>query len=147
MDRGARQVARSIVVSAPAHELFEILVHPHRHREIDGSGTVREAAVERGRMVEGETFSVRMRMFGIPYRITSTVTEIVPDKVVEWRHPGGHRWRYEFEALGPEETRVTETWDYRDARTPRFYERIGYPKRNARGIEQTLVRMREEWGS
>jgi hypothetical protein len=145
VNKGERQIARSIVVDAPAPVLFEILANPHRHREVDGSGTVREAASTGHRMMQGETFAVRMKMFGIPYTMTSTTTELVPDRVVEWRHPGGHRWRYDLEPLGPNQTRVTETWDYRDARTPRLYDLIGYRSRNARGIEQTLARMKEQF--
>lgn len=92
-------------------------------------------------MVEGGTFTVRMKAFGIPYSITSKVTEIVPDRVVEWQHPGGHRWRYDFESIGPNQTRVTESWDYRDAKSPKFLELTGFPRRNAQGIENTLERM------
>ena len=56
-----------------------------------------------------------MKMYGVPYRITSTVTALKPNEVVEWRHPVGHRWRWEFESLSPTLTRVTETFDYREA--------------------------------
>jgi uncharacterized protein YndB with AHSA1/START domain len=147
IQRGSRQIARSIVVNAPASTLFEILVHPDRHREIDGSGTVGASSTGNGRMVQGETFTMSMKMFGIPYRITSTVTEVVADRVVEWQHPGGHRWRYEFEPLGPESTRVTEIWDYRDAKAAKAYEILGVPKRNTAGIESTLTRMAEQFGS
>lgn len=146
VEKGPQQVSRSIVVDAPASEIFDVLVHPGRHHEIDGSGTVRDAAGDEARMVQGETFTVRMKMFGVPYRITSTATEVVPDRVVEWQHPGKHRWRYDFEPIGPDRTRVTETWDYRDSPAARVFELIGYPKRNASGIESTLVRLAERYG-
>ena len=71
--------------------------------------------MSRPRLVPGAKFSTKMRMFGVPYRITSTVTAIRPDELIEWRHPVGHRWRWEFTALTPTLTRVTETFDYRDA--------------------------------
>ena len=70
-----------------------------------------------------------MRMFGVPYRITSTVTALKPDELIEWRHPFGHHWRWEFDALSPTLTRVTETFDYRDTGalkdTVKYYERTG----------------------
>jgi len=147
VDKGDRQVSRSIVVNASAHELFEILSHPHRHHEIDGSGMVGLVATGEERMVEGGTFTVNMKAMGMPYRITSQVTVIVPDRVVEWQHPSGHRWRYEFEQISPGQTRVTETWDYRETRWVRAHELMGFPKRNARGIEQTLVRLAERYAS
>ena len=86
-----------------------------------------------------------MKMYGVPYRITSTVTAIEPDDLVEWRHPVGHRWRWEFVALSPTVTRVTETFDYRDTGPVKdrlkYYERLGFAKSNAKGIEATLTRL------
>jgi hypothetical protein len=90
-----------------------------------------------------------MKMYGVPYRITSTVTELTPNEVVEWRHPVGHRWRWEFEALSPTLTQVTETFDYRDAgpvkNKLKYYERMGFSKGNAAGIEATLTRLRDRY--
>lgn len=57
----------------------------------------------------------REKMMRLPYRITSTVTALTPHELIEWRHPLGHRWRWKFEPLSPTSTRVTETFDYRDA--------------------------------
>lgn len=147
VDRGPYQVSRSIMVDAPASSLFEILVHPGRHHEIDGSGTAGHVESEEAPMVQGGTFTVRMKAAGVPYSITSTATEIVPGRVVEWRHPAGHRWRYDLELVGSGKTRVTETWDYREARGRWAHELFGFPKRNARGIEQTLVRMAQRFCS
>ena len=77
------------------------------------------------------------------------MTVLQPDKVVEWRHPLGHRWRWEFEALSPRLTRVTETFDYHDAGTVKnklkYYERLGFVKNNAAGIEATLTKLRDRY--
>jgi hypothetical protein len=144
VDAGERQVSRSIVINAPVGELFALVVNPHRHHELDGSGTVRDQAKGPERLSAGDTFVVRMRMYGIPYTITSTATQVEQDRVVEWKHPGGHRWRYEFEALGPSQTRVTETFDYRDSKAAKVYEWFGIPGRNAAGIESTLEKLARE---
>jgi hypothetical protein len=105
--------------------------------------------VSRPRLVPGAKFSTKMRMFGVPYRITSTVTAIRPDELIEWRHPVGHRWRWEFTALTPTLTRVTETFDYRDAGPIkdklRSYPRMGFVKSNAAGIEATLTQLCERY--
>ena len=141
VDTGDRQVTRSIVVNAPADELFALVANPHRHHELDGSGTVRDQAEGPERLEVGDRFTVHMKMYGLPYTITSRVTRIEPGRVVEWQHPGGHRWRYEFESLRPSETRVTETFDYRDCRVARGYELLRVPQRNDSGIKQTLEKL------
>ena len=92
-----------------------------------------------------------MRMYGVPYRMTCTVTAVKPDQLIEWRHPFGHRWRWEFHATSPTSTRVTETFDHRDAGTVKnrlkYYEATGFVKRNATGIEATLQRLRDQYTS
>ena len=147
VDAGPQQVSRSVEVAAPAAELFAMVADPRRHYEFDGSGTVRSNIKAPAEVTLGCRFSTKMRMFGVPYRITSVVTALKPNELVEWRHPFGHHWRFEFEELSPTLTRVTETFDYRDTgpikdRT-RYYERIGFAKSNATGIEATLTRMQD----
>ncbi|AZP83519.1 SRPBCC family protein [Mycobacterium avium] len=149
VDRGPRQVSRRVDVAAPAAQLYALVADPRRHHELDGSGTVRDNISVPAKLVEGSKFSTHMRMFGLPYRITSTITELKPNEVVEWRHPLGHRWRWEFESLSPTRTRVTETFDYRDAgalkNRLKYYERMGFAKANAAGIEATLAKLRDRY--
>ncbi|MBL7486904.1 SRPBCC family protein [Frankia sp. AgB1.9] len=136
---GKRKVARQAVVSAPAVLIFDLVADPRRHPELDGSGTVRDSRVSGpDRLSEGARFSVGMKQFGFPYRITSTVTEFDEGRVIEWRHPLGHRWRWELEEVGAGATRVTETFDYTRARGARSLELFGYPARNGDGISATL---------
>jgi hypothetical protein len=151
VDRGPRQVSRSVEVAAPAADLYALAADPRRHRELDGSGTVRDNIKMPTAFVVGSKFSTNMKMLGVPYRITSTVTELKPNEVVEWRHPLGHRWRWEFEALSPTQTRVTETFDYRNAgalkNKLKYYERMGFRKANAAGIEATLTNLRDRYAA
>ncbi len=151
VDAGPRRVSRSVEVAAPAAELFTIAADPRRHSELDGSGTVRANIKMPSQLVVGSRFSMKMRMFGLPYRITSTVTALKPDELVEWRHPLGHRWRWEFESLSPTLTRVTETFDYHDAgalkNKLKYYERMGAAKANAAGIEATLAKLRDRYAA
>jgi uncharacterized protein YndB with AHSA1/START domain len=146
VDNGPGRVSRSVVVDAPAAEVFALVADPRRHGEFDGSGTVRGNVAAPERPAAGSRFTTSMKMFGLPYRITSTITALKPSTLVEWRHPFGHHWRFEFEPLGDRQTRVTETFDYRDTGPLkdrlRYYERTGFAKRNATGIEQTLERLR-----
>ncbi len=149
VDRGPRRVSRSVDVSAPAAELFAMAADPRRHSELDGSGTVRDNVKAPTTLVEGAKFSTNMTMLGLPYRITSTVTAFKPDELIEWRHPFGHRWRWEFEALAPTLTRVTETFDFHDAgalkNKVKYYERLGFAKANASGIEATLAKLHDRY--
>lgn len=149
VDAGPRQISRSVEVAAPAGELFAIAADPRRHHELDGSGTVRDNVSAPTELTVGSKFSTKMKMYGVPYRITSTVTALQPDTVVEWRHPEGHRWRWEFEALTPTSTRVTETFDFRDAGAVKlaFYRLTRAMKTNAAGIEASLTKLRERYAT
>lgn len=140
---GPRKVTRSVEVAAPAAEVFALVADPHRHGELDGSGTVKDTVSGPDRLATGDRFSVRMRQYGVPYRITSRVTHLVDDQLVEWRHPAGHRWRWALTTLSPTTTRVTETFDYSTVHglQARALELLGVPARNAAGIEATLRRL------
>ena len=111
------------------------MADPRRHGELDGSGTVHDTVSGPERLSGGARFAVKMTWYGLPYRITSRVTEFTEDRVVEWQHPLGHRWRWELAPVGEDRTRVTETFAYsRSARCGPRLEIYGAPARNAKGI-------------
>ncbi|MET0189576.1 MAG: SRPBCC family protein, partial [Pseudonocardia sediminis] len=112
VDAGARRVARRAEVRASASEIFDLLADPHRHGELDGSGTVRATVSGPSRLDMGASFSVNMKQLGVPYRITSRVVAFEQDRLIEWRHPLGHTWRWRLEPIEPAGTAVTETFDY-----------------------------------
>lgn len=135
-----RRIVRRAVVNAPAADIFALVGDPHRHHEIDGSGTVQDKIVGPHELEVGSRFSAAMKQAGMPYTITSTVTAFEPDRLVEWRHPAGHRWRWEFEQAGPTSTKVTETWDPTGTPLPLwlFFCVAGMRRKNAQGITRTL---------
>ena len=105
-------------IPAPASQIFDLIADPNRHRDIDGSGTVRAARGGAQRLVLGSTFGMSMKL-GVPYSMQSTVVEFEEDRRLAWqtRGPsaigrllGGRIWRYELE---PQDggTLVRETWD------------------------------------
>src|ERR1700753_1086202 len=150
IDAGPHQVSRSVDVAAPAAELYAMAADPWRHAELDGSGTVQGNIKVPDVLVVGSKFSTSMKMLGMPYRLTSTVTALKPNELVEWRHPFGHRWRWAFEELSPTSTRVTETFDYRDGSLKnklKYYERTGFRKSNGLGIEATLAKLRDRYAA
>jgi hypothetical protein len=149
VDGGPHQVSRSVEVAAPAAELYALASDPRRHHELDGSGTVGDNISVPADMAVGSKFSTKMKMYGVPYRITSRVTALKPNELFEWRHPLGHRWRWEFESLSPTLTRVTETFDYSGAGAIKnglkYYELTGFRKANIAGIEATLAKLRDRY--
>ena len=141
-----RLVSASTTIAAPPAVVFAIVAAPRQHPRIDGSGSVRELIDGPDRLAaKGDTFGVAMRMFGLPYKIRNTVVEFEEDRLIAWRHFGGHRWRYELEPTADGGTRVTETFDF--SRYDRFsaagLRLAGFPERNRTGITATLERLKE----
>jgi hypothetical protein len=135
-----RSVSSSVIVAAPANEIFDLLCDPSRHGEIDGSGMVQASRDGSLRLALGTRFGMDMKVGPLPYRISNTVVEFEPDRLIAWAHLGGHRWRYELEPVEGG-TRVTESFDWSTARSPRFIELMKYPAKNLSAIERTLERL------
>ena len=106
------------VISAPPERIFEYLVDPAKHCEIDGSGTVQGVKGQCQRLELGSKFGMSMKL-GVPYSMVSTVVELEPNRRIAWRttgptavgaHVGGRVWRYELEPVEGG-TLVRESWD------------------------------------
>lgn len=148
VDTGPQQVSCQVIVSAEARAIFDLVADPHRHPDLDGSGTVRVREVKGpDRLRVGAKFGVGMTMqpFGIPYAITSTCTAFEENRLVEWQHPMGHKWRWAFSAAGPGATTVTETFDYSTAKVPALIRLTGFDKKNEVGITKTLEALVERF--
>jgi len=139
---GSRIVSAGTTVAAPPDVVFAILADPRQHPRIDGSGTLQGTISGPERLAKGADFGMDMKMYGLPYRIRNRVVEFEEGRRIAWRHLGGHRWRYELE-LFVDGTRVTETFDYSryNVLWAKGIEVAGFPERNRRGIEETLVRL------
>lgn len=148
VNTGSKQVSRRVVVNAPASELYALVANPHRHHELDGSGTVGQNISGPEHVVQGDEFSTHMRQFGMNYRTTSTITQAETDRVIEWQLGIGQKWRWEFESLDENTTQVTETWDIREIPgVAALAFRIGgLYGRNGKGIEETLRRLQARYG-
>jgi hypothetical protein len=147
VDAGPGKISRSAEVNAPASEIFEMIADPTRHGELDGSGTVKSTISGPDRLTKGAKFSVNMKQFGTPYKITSVVTDFDDGRVVEWQHPLGHRWRWELPPLSDHLTQVTETFDYSGLSGAKAggMKLFGSLKKNAAGIEATLLQLQAKY--
>ena len=137
------------VIPAPPEKIFDLLVHPDRHKEIDGSGTVQGVRGEAARLKLGDKFGMSMKL-GIRYGMTSTVIELEENRRIAWQprpsYPiigpllGGRIWRYELEPVAGG-TRVRESWDISQERG-KFMVRstAGQTRKN---MEKTLERIEE----
>jgi len=102
-------------VAAPPEAIFELLVDPDRHHDIDGSGTVVGAKQGSQRLRLGSRFGMSMRV-KMSYSMVSTVIEFDEPRVIAWqtRGPGnlggGRVWRYELQPV-EDGTLVRESWD------------------------------------
>jgi len=113
-------------IDAPAETIFAMIASPARHKDFDGSGTVRDATdVPAGKLKIGDRFGMNMKM-GVSYSMLNTVVEYDENRRIAWqttsptpilRHlVGGRIWRYELEPLADgssteNTTRVRESWD------------------------------------
>ena len=138
---GERRVSRSRVVDAPPSTVFALLTDPRKHPLLDGSGTVKQSLSGPDRLELGSRFGMRMNRVA-PYVILNEVVEYDEDRLIAWQHFGRHRWRYELAPVdGGSRTEVTETFDWSTSLAPWFIELMGYPARNAGGMEATLERL------
>ncbi len=138
-------ISESVAVDAPPAVVFAILADPRQHRRIDGSGSVGSVVAGPERLTAtGQTFTVRMRLFGVPYVIRNRVVEFEADRRIAWRHFTANRWRYELEPRADGGTTVTETFD--TSRADRVTDAVvrwaRFPERNRDGIRGTLRRLK-----
>jgi uncharacterized protein YndB with AHSA1/START domain len=139
------------VIPAPPEPIFDLLADPARHREIDGSGTVREASEGSQRLKLGSRFGMSMKM-GVPYSMVSEVVEFEEGRRIAWQtrgsgrlgsHAGGRVWRYELE---PAEggTCVRESWDVtEESWLSKWLVKLTASKQTAGNMAKTLERIEQ----
>ena len=142
MARVAEQkITRTVVVHAPAEQVFDLLTDPAKHPLIDGSGTVLAAkGGSPARLELGSRFGMSMKL-GVSYAVTNKVVEYERNRLIAWRHLGGHRWRWELTPIDEHTTEVSETFDWSTAPGGVAYGALGFLSRNTKGIEATLANL------
>jgi hypothetical protein len=135
----ADRVSATRRIAAPAGQVFRIVSSPAGHVEIDGSGMLEAAPDAKPLTAVGDTFDMdmdRTPLNDIPglvkYQVRNTVTQIVPDRLVEWtvgsadRPPLGHLYGWLIEPVSDTECDVTNYCDW-TAISERSRARLAWP--------------------
>jgi hypothetical protein len=143
--RDAIRAETTLRHAAPA-EVYELISQPARHHELDGAGTVRRQVRGPRYPAEGESTTQSMRLYGIPYAITATVTRAEPGRAFAWRMPTGHTWTWEIEAGEEGGVVVRETFDASGSRAAGVplapvFRLNGAFRRNREGIARSLANL------
>ena len=121
----ADRISATRRIAAPASKVFQIVASPAGHVEIDGSGMLEAAPGAQPLTAVGDTFDMdmdRTPLNDIPglvkYNVRNTVTQLVPDRLIEWnvgsadRPPLGHVYGWQIEPVSDTECHVTNYCDW-----------------------------------
>jgi len=138
-----RILAAQIEIDAPPEVIFDILVQPRRHPEIDGSQSVQGVIEGPERLSVGATFKMRMKI-GVSYWVTNTVIALEPNRRITWAHLLGNEWTYELTPLDGGRTLVRETNNLRAAGWKASLSPVSRKLPQVqRGIAKSLVRLKK----
>ena len=118
-------VSATVTVAVPAARVFAVLADPTTHSAIDGTGWVQES-VDGAPLTEmGQIFRMDMYHANHPdgdYQTVNKVQVLDPPRAIGWLTGqdkgdghlefGGWIWRYDLTQLGPDETKVTLSYDW-----------------------------------
>jgi len=138
-----RILSAQIEIDAPAEAIFDILIQPRRHPEIDGSRSVQAVIEGPERLSLGATFKMKMKI-GFSYWVTNKVVEFEPNRRITWAHLLGNEWTYELTPLDGGRTLVRETNNIRAAGwKASLSPTIRKLPQVQRGIAKSLVRLKK----
>ena len=152
----AQRVSASRRIRASAADVFRIVADPAGHVRIDGSGMLEAAPDARPLTEVGQTFDMKMDrtpLNDIPglvkYKVRNTVTQIVPDQLVEWtiggvdQPPLGHVYGWKLDAVNDSETDVTNYCDWTNITPELRARRPDWPIVPVAMLEQSVARLDE----
>jgi len=138
-----RILAAQIEIEAPPEVIFDILIQPRMHPEIDGSRSVQAVIEGPDRLSLGATFKMRMKI-GFGYWVTNKVIAFEPNQRITWAHLLGNEWTYDLTALDGNRTLVRETNNLRAAGwKASLSPTIRKLPQVQRAIAKSLVRLKE----
>jgi hypothetical protein len=149
-----QRVSASRRINASAHALFEIVSDPAGHVRIDGSGMLEAAPDAHPVAAVGDVFDIKMDrtpLNDIPglvkYTVRNTVTQIVPDELVEWTiggvdtSPLGHVYGWKLDAVSETVTDVTNYCDWTNITPELRARRADWPIVPVAMLEQSVAKL------
>ena len=147
------RVSTSVVITASAEAIFDVLADPAQHIAIDGTGRVREALDTAPLTAAGQIFRMAMFHENHPdggYRMANRVQVLERPHVISWE-PGhyaddgsvrfaGWVWRYDLRPVGPDTTEVTLTYDW-SAVLDSVRERVPFPPFPPHHLAESLAHL------
>lgn len=143
----------SVHVTATVHAqpaiVFDLLATPHRHHEVDASGTVGADEFDEPITKTGQVFRMNMIQQGdddsTEYQTDNLVTKFKANRKIAWAPVDGEGkklgwfWRYDLSPKGKndQKTLVRLTYDWGDA-TPEMLEKFGVPSFGEADLEKSL---------
>jgi uncharacterized protein YndB with AHSA1/START domain len=115
MGTDGKVVSASLVISAPADRIFELIADPAEQPRWDGNDNLAEAAGGQRVHGVGDVFLTAILQGGVRQ---NHVVEFEEGRLVAWRPsepgspPPGHLWRWELSPEDDAHTRVTHTYDW-----------------------------------
>jgi hypothetical protein len=120
------RVTASTTIEAASEAVFAVLADPSAHAGIDGTGWVRGSVDGDLITAAGQVFRMAMYHPNHPdkdYKTANRVEVFDEPRAIAWQPGtespetgelsfGGWIWRYDLEATGPSQTKVTLTYDW-----------------------------------
>ena len=151
-EAGAERVEASATVAASAPEIFAVVASPAGHVAIDGSGMLEAAPDAKPLTAVGQQFTMKMDrepLGDVPlgkYTVNNSVTQLVPDRLVEWNiafgdgEPLGHVYGWVLEPVGDTETVVTNYCDW-SGFGEQYREYVTFPVVPVSMLEQSVANL------
>jgi len=136
----ARVIGTSIEIDAPVERVFAIVANSHMHPRIDGSGTLKADVEGPTHLQLRSEFIIDVHL-GTSYPTVNVVIEYEQDRLIAWKHIGPQAWRYRFEPLAGNRSRVTEEFDYSRYGPFAFLFRWSWGN-HERAMQKTLVNLK-----
>jgi len=140
-------------VEAPAGAVFAVLADPTTHKDIDGTGWLREALDDEPLTAVGQIFRIAMYHDNHPdkhYEMANKVIAIQPDRVIAWEPGsaaedgslefGGWTWRYDLRPVRDDRAEVTLTYDWSNV-PAELREHIPFPPFPVSHLENSLANL------
>ncbi|HET9732272.1 MAG TPA: SRPBCC family protein [Acidimicrobiales bacterium] len=149
------RIDATVVIDAPAEQIFAVLADPSRHAAIDGTGWVRDPLDTQVLSAPGQIFRMAMYHPNHPdgsYQMANRVQVLDPPRTISWE-PGneapdgtlsvpGWVWRYDLAPAGPSQTTVILSYDW-SAVADSIRDRIGFPPFPPEHLDNSLAHLAE----